>query len=77
MLHKDLENFKVEQALPELLLRKYAKACKSSLNNPCSAVVPWQPPDKLLKDILNKEKGPTEEAEPSKDNPNEDTMEIE
>lgn len=55
LLHKDLENFKPESALPELLIRKYVKACKSSLHNPCSAIVPYQPPDKMLSDILSKD----------------------
>lgn len=56
LLHKDLENFKPEASLPELLIRKYVKACKSSLHNPCStALVPWTPPDKMLSDILCKD----------------------
>ena len=52
LLHRDLENFQVEQCLPETLVRKYVKAVKSSLHNPCSALVPYQPPEKLLSDIL-------------------------
>ena len=55
LLHKDLENFTMQQSLPEFLLRKYAKAVKPSLNNPCSAIVPYQPPEKILSDILSKE----------------------
>ena len=54
LLHKDLEQFKPEKSLPEFLLRKYVKAVKSSLSNPCSALVPYQPPEKLLNEILNK-----------------------
>ena len=54
LLHKDLEQFKPEKSLPEFLLRKYVKAVKSSLSNPCSALVPYQPPEKLLSEILNK-----------------------
>ena len=59
LLHKDLEQFKPEKSLPEFLLRKYVKAVKSSLNNPCSALVPYQPPEKLLNEILNKNEKPT------------------
>ena len=54
LLHKDLEQFKPEKSLPEFLLRKYVKAVKSSLSNPCSALVPYQPPEKLISEILNK-----------------------
>jgi len=59
LLHKDLEQFKPEKSLPEFLLRKYVKAVKSSLNNPCSALVPYQPPEELLNEILNKNEKPT------------------
>ena len=58
LLHKDLEQFKPEKSLPEFLLRKYVKAVKSSLSNPCSALVPYQPPEKLLEEILHKEEKP-------------------
>ena len=54
LLHKDLEQFKPEKSLPEFLLRKYVKAVKSSLSNPCSALVPYQPPENLISEILNK-----------------------
>jgi len=59
LLHKDLEQFKPEKSLPEFLLRKYVKAVKSSLSNPCSALVPYQPPEELLNEILNKNDKPT------------------
>jgi len=54
LLHKDLEQFQPEKSLPDFLLRKYVKAVKSSLSNPCSALVPYQPPEKLISEILNK-----------------------
>eukprot|EP00093_Oithona_nana_P009641 09641.XXX_464381_465129_1 [CDS] Oithona nana genome sequencing. len=57
LLHRDLENFQVEQCLPDTLVRKYVKAVKSSLHNPCSALVPYQPPEKLLTDILKSNNG--------------------
>merc|ERR1711997_126237 len=57
LLHRDLENFQVEQCLPDTLVRKYVKAVKSSLHNPCSALVPYQPPEKLLTDILKGNNG--------------------
>jgi len=53
LLHKDLDLIKPEKSLPEFLLRKYVKAVKSSLTNPCSALVPYQPPEQLLNEILN------------------------
>ena len=56
LLHKDLENYKLSQPLPEFLLRKTVKAIKSSLSNPCSAIVPYQPPEKMLNEILQKTK---------------------
>jgi len=62
LLHKDLEQFKPEKSLPEFLLRKYVKAVKSSLSNPCSALVPYQPPEKLLSEILNKNEKTTNTA---------------
>ena len=58
LLHKDLEQFKPQASLPEFLLKKYVKSVKSSLSSPCSALVPYQPPEKLLSDILKKEKSP-------------------
>merc|ERR1712156_697505 len=63
LLHKDLEQFKPEKSLPEFLLRKYVKAVKSSLSNPCSALVPYQPPEKLLSEILNKNEKSTSAAD--------------
>lgn len=62
LLHRDLENFQVEQCLPETLVRKYVKAVKSSLHNPCSALVPYQPPEKLLSDILKSNKDDSHSA---------------
>ena len=63
LLHKDLEQFKPEKSLPEFLLRKYVKAVKSSLSNPCSALVPYQPPERLLSEILNKNEKSTSAAD--------------
>ena len=51
-LHRDLERYKPDHCLPEILVRKYVKAVKSSLYNPCSALVPYTPPEKILSDIL-------------------------
>ena len=55
LLHKDLEQFKPQASLPEFLLKKYVKSVKSSLSSPCNALVPYQPPEKMLNEILNKE----------------------
>ena len=54
LLHKDLEEFKPEGCLPEFLIRKYVKV-RSSYSNPCCALVPYQPPDKLISEILEKD----------------------
>ena len=55
LLHKDLEEFKVEGCLPEILIQKYVKTVRSSFNNPCCALVPYQPPEKLITEILEKD----------------------
>jgi hypothetical protein len=54
LLHKDLEQYRPEGCLPEILIRKYAKALKSTMN-PCSALVPYLPPEQILNEILSKE----------------------
>ena len=55
LLHKDLEEFKVEGCLPEVLIQKYVKTVRSSFNNPCCALVPYQPPEKLITEILERD----------------------
>ena len=55
LLHKDLEEFKPNATLPEILVRKYAKSVRSTLNNPCCALVPYQSPKEMIYEILEKD----------------------
>ena len=45
----------MEGCLPEILIQKYVKTVRSSFNNPCCALVPYQPPEKLITEILEKD----------------------
>ena len=45
----------MEGCLPEVLIQKYVKTVRSSFNNPCCALVPYQPPEKLITEILERD----------------------